>query len=424
MLGNVKSSFSYFKGQQGLAKEDPPPIQTGTANVIHENDGSSRVNTKVRAQNTQSRKQTPSTISVLQQKFRVSKEISFIPPKNGKLFIESPKGHFYPMPSYNIKRYQRKVLSSLSFTAEGLTNLRSKYDKIHGATTFLHAFFKMENFSEKLHDMVKSPALYRYFEEEKFLLMPNPSYDSAGDRYICPKSLKLKDQGVTLCAWFIHPNLSSINDDTRTLLRELSEESTSPKPLIEELRAQCESTAVDSSKEAVRDEKTIGQLKQDGEYLATILDLNASHIPMLKSLKEKTMRHLAEIYGVNKNDQVDLYFHFPYSEYTVTLHLHVRVNHGSHPSEEGRSLALDQIVSGLSEGKTIDEIILKKQDENNGMFYKSVSDHEKLYKNIEGMTVNKFSPNIYRLDSEKSGVKATYSRDDLFNLKKATRLAY
>ena len=90
MFSNVNSSFSHIKGQQDLAKEDPASIQTGPANVMHTNDVSSQVNAKVGAQNTQSRKQTPSTISVLQQKFGASKEISFIPPKNGKLFLESP----------------------------------------------------------------------------------------------------------------------------------------------------------------------------------------------------------------------------------------------------------------------------------------------------------------------------------------------
>lgn len=420
MFSNVKSSSAYFSDQQDLKKEYPTSTPKGVENVMD----SSQVNAKTGAQNTQSRKQTPSTISVLQQKFGVSKDISFIPAKNGKLFFESPNGHFYPMPSKNVESHQKKNISSLSFTAEGLKNLRDRYDEVHGATTFLHSLLRMDDFSQNLHDMVKNPDFYPYFKDEKFLVMPNLPYDSTGDRHRNPKAQHLKDHGITSCAWFIHPHLSSINDDTRALLHELSDESLSSKPFIEKLRTQSESSVVDYSKQNVRDDKTIGQLKQHGEYLASILDLNASHITLLKNLKEKAMHHLAKAYGVNKNDQVALYFHFPYDEDTITLHLHIRVNHGFHPFEKGKSLTLDQIVSDLSEGKTIDKIILQKQDENNGVFYKAISTYEKLYKNIEGVTINKPNPNIYRLESEKSDAKATYSRDDLFNLKKVSRLTY
>ena len=372
------------------------------------NQGSSQANA---AQNPppQSRK-TPNTVSVLQQKFGAFKNVSFVPKKED-IFIESKNGHFYPMPLENMEIYQRESLHSLSLTKQGLMNLRNRYDEVHGTPTFLHAFLKMENFSHHLHDMVRNPAMYPYFEDEKFLIMTNMSYDPTGERHISPKAQKLKDQGIASCAWFIHPNSSSINDDSRALLRELAEGSASPKPLIEKLRAQCESGAIDYSKQDVRDEQTIGQLKQNGEYLASILDLNASHVPLLKSLKEKTMRHLAEVYGVNERDDVALHFHFPYDPITVTLHLHIRVNHGSHPFEEGRSVTLDELISGFSAGKTIDEIILEKQNENNGRFYRTVlKNHGKIYENIEGVTINESGPNIYRLERTKSDVKAIYSR--------------
>ncbi|HEX7634134.1 MAG TPA: hypothetical protein VF427_02490 [Noviherbaspirillum sp.] len=364
----------------------------------------------------QSRK-IPSTALVLQQKFGVSKNICFVP-NNGRIFFERKNGHFYPMPSKSMEPHQRETAFSLSFTRQGLMNLRHRYDEIHGATTFLHAFLKMERFCHDLHDMVRNPVFYPYFENEKFLMMPTVSYDPMGERHIGPKSLKLKDQGIVSCAWFIHPDLSSINDDTRTLLRELSEGAASPKPLVEKLRAQCESSAVDYSKQNVRDEKTIGQLKQNSEYLASILDLNASHIPLLRNLKEKTMRHLAEAYGVNEGDDVALYFHFPYVASTLTLHLHIRVNHGFHPFEEGKSFTVDELISGLSDGKTIDEIILERQNENNGRFFRTVADHEKkIYENIEGVTINENSANIHRLEHAKSDVNAVYSRDDLFRRK-------
>lgn len=159
-----------------------------------------------------------------------------------------------------------------------------------------------------------------------------------------------------------------------------------------------------------RDTRTIGEMKQSGrEYLSSILDLNKSHLAKLLRLKEKILLYLRARYGLDENDKLDLFFHFPYVHTCVTLHLHIRINHGLHPFDREYSFGYDEIVTGLSEGKTIADMILAHQ-EKNGRFY-CMESYVHYYKGINGVTVNDSDENIFRL--EKDQVVNRYSKDDL-----------
>ncbi len=121
---------------------------------------------------------------------------------------------------------------------------------------------------------------------------------------------------------------------------------------------------------------------------------------MLRSLREKTLKHLKHNYRVDEDDDVSMYFHFPYIDSTVTLHLHIRVNHGLHPSEKEYGFTLDEIIDGLSSGKSIDDLVLAHQDKN-GHFYCM---HEKrgFYRGVEGIEIAHNVENIFKL--EKDGI--------------------
>lgn len=67
--------------QQCLVKEDPTSVFAQPTNVGQTSDSSPQINTEAQAQSPQSSRQTPNTISVLQKKFGVSKDVSFIPQK-------------------------------------------------------------------------------------------------------------------------------------------------------------------------------------------------------------------------------------------------------------------------------------------------------------------------------------------------------
>ncbi len=138
-------------------------------------------------------------------------------------------------------------------------------------------------------------------------------------------------------------------------------------------------------------------MEQGGvEYLASILDLKASHLDMLRSLKRNISDHLKSAYRVDENDDVGLYFHFPYIDSTVTLHIHIRVNHGLHPAEKEYGFTLDSIIDGLSSGKTIDDIVLAHQDRT-GHFY-CMHESKGFYRNIDGIEIQRDVKNSNKLE--------------------------
>ena len=92
---------------------------------------------------------------------------------------------------------------------------------------------------------------------------------------------------------------------------------------------------------------------------------------MLKRLKEQITEHVKDVYDVNCSwggenhtppyDKVRLYFHFPYGQKTVTLHLHVRINQALHPYEVSRSFMLDDVINHLRHHDNVYDLILDRQ---------------------------------------------------------------
>src|SRR4051794_3598262 len=76
------------------------------------------------------------------------------------------------------------------------------------------------------------------------------------------------------------------------------------------------------------------------------------------------------------------------SPLTSSLHLHVRVNQGEHPLELTKSFGLDDLISGLESGDTINKMILRRQSANAGCYLANIcSEIEKLIQGVPGISV-------------------------------------
>ena len=102
-------------------------------------------------------------------------------------------------------------------------------------------------------------------------------------------------------------------------------------------------------------------VRNQGKY-NSILDFNFNDVELLKELKVRSLEHVERVYGANREsgDKILLYFHFPYVEKSVTLHLHTRINSPQHNLELARSFMLEDIIEGLENEITIYEIIQQR----------------------------------------------------------------
>ena len=143
--------------------------------------------------------------------------------------------------------------------------------------------------------------------------------------------LKNNPNGLALSTWFMHPGLASYAAKNGA-------------PIISEIES------------------------EGRPYIASMLDLNPSHIPHLKELKRLSLSHISRVYGVTEQDSVELFFHFPYAPKTVTLHLHVRVNQKTYGLEKAKSYTLDNVINTLERNEKIEDLILSRQLLNDGLY--------------------------------------------------------
>ncbi len=167
----------------------------------------------------------------------------FVSAKGGRhLYVKNENGHFYRVPPADLNDCQVESAATLRFTREGLENLRRKYhDDIHGTAAFVYSIFNFTHDYKQSKDMAEHPELFPYLPDEKFLIVPNaPSYTPEdGSDLNQPMAQKLKDDGVVLCGWFMHPELSCLQQDrSRQLLNELSVDNAGkPRPVLSGLRS-------------------------------------------------------------------------------------------------------------------------------------------------------------------------------------------
>jgi hypothetical protein len=256
-------------------------------------------------------------------------------------------------------KYQTPACNLLVFDEENLLQLKETYHCVRGVTQFLRNLLDMVPCRD-LSGYEIQQGRFSYFapydqNSNGFLIYPNLPYIDFKEYSEEPLSLKGKKSGITLGVWAIHPNQNLAFAETLGMQRSVWQDNHQKDNYLDNNRMLYEVESGTGVK-----------------YLSSILDLNASDVPMLEKLKSDVLDNLSSFYGVDDEvDKVMLFFHFPVAEKTATLHLHVWVNKAEHPLNTARSFELDEIVNGLKEGKTISDIILGR---NNGHYYVPVGD--------------------------------------------------
>ena len=69
-----------------------------------------------------------------------------------------------------------------------------------------------------------------------------------------------------------------------------------------------------------------------------------------------------------KEDFINLYFHFPYGKDTVTLHMHIRVNQGFHPLEKAQAISYDEVIKTLENGVSVADYLIHKSKNEDGFY--------------------------------------------------------
>jgi guanylate kinase len=253
------------------------------------------------------------------------------------------------IPEKKILKYNTPTVIRYRFTKEGLRNLKALYHKIPINSIIMDLY----NFEEKSIDVniqKRFPHLICWDDAKRYFIEPTPVYgtiEQLKDDNL--PFLKFSEDGVHLEVWLTHPLL---------LNNSLFENYWFGSNIPQEKKG-----------------ATFEQVEtEDNPYLVSLLDLEAKHLPLLRSMKEKIDQNL-KLYHIGKNDRIDLFFHFPYAPKTASLHLHVRVNQHIHPLEAAKSISLDDVIVGFERGLTIDEIILERQNHFCGFIY---SDHATL----------------------------------------------
>ncbi len=312
-----------------------------------------------------------------------------------------------------------------------LDQLKKQYHQFSALPKFTHDLLKLRpSFQRQL--IVQQPVTYTYTKSKQWFIQPNPTYVDK-NMIANGELTKLKkiEDGFGLVAWYIHPGLldrylpidksmkpeAIVNaqmeaitnkfnltpqdltlvrkkdveittqhererkDSILQMLRTGTEEErgeinkTLKKPLTrsESYSSLFTRTLSQVSLSELEKEKLTSESKQlpgkKTPYLASVLDLTHEHLPDLIALREDTLNHLKENFGINTDstlqdppevnqDRVKLYFHFPYNDSTVTLHLHARVNQGTQPVEHGQEIQLDDVIKHLTTHDNIYDMIL------------------------------------------------------------------
>merc|ERR1711964_473217 len=95
------------------------------------------------------------------------------------------------------------------------------------------------------------------------------------------------------------------------------------------------------------------------KYYASILDFEKDDLGYLEMLREKATEHMTKVHGYDggERDRLELYFHFPYTETTATVHLHVRLNQGRPAMEAHKSFYLQDIIHHLTTHENLYELV-------------------------------------------------------------------
>ncbi|MEY4475633.1 MAG: hypothetical protein RL248_1400 [Pseudomonadota bacterium] len=262
---------------------------------------------------------------------------------------EDGYGSFRWLNPRGLQKYQTNDLAQVTLTTTNLAQLRETY-KNENATQFLVALLRGNSREpgDKVYNEVykKNPDVFHYSAPLRtgngFLIYPNIPYMSQTYTTGQVTDLATRPEGIQLTAWAVHPTVP------HDLIREINGDLLIGK-------------SPDNQKEELNQHRA--ELTSGVKSLTSILDLEQSDIEMLEKLKQDSLQHLVDTYGLSaEKDKVNLFFHFPVAPSTATLHLHIWVNKGDHPLNGSRAFNIDEVIQHLKQGENIDKLILSRND--------------------------------------------------------------
>lgn len=278
-----------------------------------------------------------------------------------------------------LNKYNTSEIVRYKFTQEGLEGLKKLYHKVPINSLIMDLYnFKEGSINVKLHKNFKN--LVAWDEEKRFFIEPTPIYGEV-ERFNSHNLpyLKYSENGVHLELWVTYASLLK--------------------------NSNLEYFWFGSNFSQEKNQTTFQEIENfENPYLVSLLDLELRDLPLLKSIKEEVYKHLIKLYNVGKNDDVQLFFHFPYAPKTATLHLHIRVNQKIHPLELAKSISLDKVIEGFERHQSIQEIIFEQQELYQGYIYSDAATLE-LPQQISCIVIEKVD-NIFQFKKSGTGTCA------------------
>ena len=224
------------------------------------------------------------------------------------------------------------------------------------------------------------------YGRQGYVLMPNIERHKDKILLMCSKEegkrLQSKEKGpkggISYTVWALHPAtadpdqlLEEDADSPRTLARRRGRVNTfdnsncesahsvifESSPSIQRISTQSVADFKDlpmppCSYERLPSQKKETDIERESrqKYLVTILDLSDEELPWLLKVREIATDHMTMYYDYSKGDDLLMYFHFPTSADTSTLHLHVTLNKECPLHEQARSFALDDVIRHFQDG--------------------------------------------------------------------------
>ena len=330
-----------------------------------------------------------------------------------------------------IKKYNTVECHLFQYDEEGLKGYREVSHRQYGLPRFEHDFLRGRP-SQKMDLLDKYPELIFCTKDNHFKISPSSSKDYEDLK----NKIKNPQERIKLLAWAIHP--SQRNEDMletvkrSKILHTLKEKEGDLRYYSDQSRDRADSNSFARGRTNSQLQQTIADLeKESGKpYLASILDLTSNDIESLENLKEASIKHLREQYSVENEDDMKMFFHFPYPEDTVTLHMHIRVNDTQHDLDKSASFSIDEILESLKkEGSVIPLLLSRKCINPEGVvksgFHKDIEE-DTIFSKIPGITINKVPNPFYNKDlsTKKLGTscKTKESSTLVDTIKKGNRL--
>ncbi|BBP60576.1 hypothetical protein PHLH4_41660 [Pseudomonas sp. St316] len=195
-------------------------------------------------------------------------------------------------------KYQTPACNLLVFDAENLRQLKDTYHCVTGVTQFLRELLDRVPCRD-LSGYEIQQGRFSYFapydaSSNGFLIYPNLPYIDFKEYSEEPLVLKERKSGITLGVWALHPNQNLAFAETLGLQRSAWQDNAQ------------KDNCFDNGRTLYEIESGTGV-----KYLSSILDLDASDVPMLEKLKKDVLDNLSGFYGVEgESDKIKLFFIF------------------------------------------------------------------------------------------------------------------